>query len=450
MRQVSKPRGAKRSIGAFLHRVDDRRVLEYFDRCGAAAAQPGSKISPPSPADMHALCDTARALLADHPGDLHVRALYLDSLLRSSNDNELQQRVNAWKADFERSADPLLMHSMQIAEKGAQAYRLTAAGQNASQLVETLLAKDCDLKTRIARFPELLRYSAMIHPRSALDELGRIPNLFESQITVKVLRVQAEFLMMLGKRDQALQLAAACYRYGQMMGSEGTILTGLIGVALRAIAAVALQEFVNNCCETQQEIDAAWAVLSQLDKHTTDITPELYSMESPLQLFGDAQPNLLEVETRWRASNVRFQLVRMSAAARARLLSSGKLPASGSEFAPLLPDGPPADPFTSDPLKWISEPDAITCYSVGPDQRDDRASIAYDPTNGTMSPGDLIARVPVTPRYPFPQDGIDGIARTGRLPADAEWIAFGPVRRYPGQTVRRDSASANPNLQLWP
>ncbi len=61
-----------------------------------------------------------------------------------------------------------------------------------------------------------------------------------------------------------------------------------------------------------------------------------------------------------------------------------------------IPDAPlPRDPFTRAPLTVLSQPDgATTFYSLGPDLADQRGALAYDPTNGTISPGDITLRLP--------------------------------------------------------
>lgn len=51
------------------------------------------------------------------------------------------------------------------------------------------------------------------------------------------------------------------------------------------------------------------------------------------------------------------------------------------------------DPFANEPLKTVQADDEITIYSVGPDRTDQRASVRYDPTNGTLSAGDIWVRV---------------------------------------------------------
>jgi hypothetical protein len=49
----------------------------------------------------------------------------------------------------------------------------------------------------------------------------------------------------------------------------------------------------------------------------------------------------------------------------------------------------PLDPFTDKPFLLGQEKDKVFVYSVGPNGKDDKGLIIYDPTNGTMSAGDI-------------------------------------------------------------
>ncbi len=51
---------------------------------------------------------------------------------------------------------------------------------------------------------------------------------------------------------------------------------------------------------------------------------------------------------------------------------------------------PPADPFSGKSLRYRPDKDRYVIWSVGPDGGDDMGKIAYDPTNGTLSSGDLV------------------------------------------------------------
>lgn len=55
------------------------------------------------------------------------------------------------------------------------------------------------------------------------------------------------------------------------------------------------------------------------------------------------------------------------------------------------------DPFSDGTFRTAILDGAMAVYSVGPDRTDDHARLAYDATNGTLSPGDIITTVPLTP-----------------------------------------------------
>lgn len=52
------------------------------------------------------------------------------------------------------------------------------------------------------------------------------------------------------------------------------------------------------------------------------------------------------------------------------------------------------DPYSNQPIKTVHEQNTELIYSIGPDLKDDRGAITYDPTNGTFSAGDIVLRVP--------------------------------------------------------
>ena len=52
----------------------------------------------------------------------------------------------------------------------------------------------------------------------------------------------------------------------------------------------------------------------------------------------------------------------------------------------------PVDPFSG--AQFLRDETTGAFYSVGPDGGDDRLRVVYDPTNGTISRGDLVVRRP--------------------------------------------------------
>ncbi|MCE5229116.1 hypothetical protein LLG95_05920 [bacterium] len=56
------------------------------------------------------------------------------------------------------------------------------------------------------------------------------------------------------------------------------------------------------------------------------------------------------------------------------------------------------DPFTNQPLKTVDSGDSTLIYSLGPDGIDQHGALSYDPTNGTISSGDIVLRVTKRPQ----------------------------------------------------
>lgn len=73
------------------------------------------------------------------------------------------------------------------------------------------------------------------------------------------------------------------------------------------------------------------------------------------------------------------------------------------------------DPFSGQPLRRSP---AGTVYSVGPDRRDDSLAVIYDPSNGTMSTGDVLYGV---------EEKTGRVARASILTLDPAKERWGPI-----------------------
>ncbi len=398
----------KQPIPSFLHRLDDRRVVEYFTRVVGYAVSfiPTPTLAPGL--DVDELYKLASALLEAHPDDLHVRTLYLDALVRKGEHKTLESRLTAWKEAYTTTDDPHLRKVFQEAGSALRAMQLSAAGRNAYDFIVKVLGRETDLGTRFELFPKVFDYEEYVAPRRSLLHLV-IYNFLEFQISVKVFRVGSVFLMLQGKREEALKILTASYYVGQLLNQSDTVIGRLIGIAVRAISTGGLDIYALNCCETPDDFQDLWKTLEQLNRGSREPdAKEIQSLFGPIvSYFPETMlPNIKDALVRHRSADAKFQLVRMATAAKYRFVTQQAFPQNAEQFAPLLPEGPPTDLFSSEPLKFIAGPDSFTCYSVGPDEQDDRAAVSYDPTNGTESCGDIILGIPREREYPFPRDGV--------------------------------------------
>jgi hypothetical protein len=95
-----------------------------------------------------------------------------------------------------------------------------------------------------------------------------------------------------------------------------------------------------------------------------------------------------ETEVRARSTQTRLALVKAACAVKGKTL---KPPFPAQMDAAALPE----DPFLKgQTLRYIPGAGGpATVFSVGPNGENDHASVAYDPTNGTTSAGDIFVRI---------------------------------------------------------
>jgi hypothetical protein len=400
----------------YFHRVDDRRVVECFDIIDLLAVPSTPKppvapaASPTAPVTVSAtetlLLDNARAVLRDHPDDLHVRCFYLFVAAFCGESRDVAQRLDEWRAAFDKADAPDLDYAWNVLENWSKSVRLSAQGRNAYDWGLKLLDGTTDLETLLARWPEVFQKEAHAQPFLVFASNRMIPNFLSQHIGVKVIRVMATLRLIEGKREESLVLLASCFRFGQLLSRDGRVISALIGIGIKGIAAGGLQDFALSGCEIEDEYRQLWAMLERLEKDQVRITEDdLMTLEPPsFRLWVSL--NSVESLTRHQVADARFELIRMATAARFRLVTEGRFPDGASAFGPLLPGGPPRDQFSTGPLRFFATTDALVCYSVGPDRGDGRAAIEYDPTNGTVSAGDITVRVPRERPYPFPREGL--------------------------------------------
>jgi hypothetical protein len=420
-------------VSSYLHRHEDKRMVEFFNLpCPSPkeqleeAKREAKLLNSPSPSskDPEALQEErisrrfalASALVADHPDDPYSRILYLEMLSWKNDWPALVAQIKEWEPRFVESN---LALPFQLVKETLRAHELSAAGRNAADLLSSIFSRQCDLATAYQKFPEVLNYTEMIYPPA----LGGPPNFLPAQILTKVLGVGAVFMMLEGRRDDALCILCSEYHMGQLMSQNGNLIMRLIGCAVRAITCNQLELFALNCCETPPECEQMWKTLEQLNQwEKVETLDDLFQLERTVAphlrpvLRKVVQPNMEEALTRFRCTRSHFQLIRAATAAWHHLLRTGAFPQQATDFAPLLPAGPPPDPHKPDaPLRFRMDGDQFLCYGVGPDQQDDQGTIIYNPTNGTKSQGDIVVRIPRERKYPFPREGVWASSRSDLL-----------------------------------
>jgi len=96
-------------------------------------------------------------------------------------------------------------------------------------------------------------------------------------------------------------------------------------------------------------------------------------------------PNITEAQTRDAVSHGRYDLLRLQTAFNLYYLERNREPGTLADLAPEFLPEIPQDPFGQG-SPFQTKP---FLYSLGPNQTDQKGKILYDPTNGTITPGDI-------------------------------------------------------------
>ena len=101
-------------------------------------------------------------------------------------------------------------------------------------------------------------------------------------------------------------------------------------------------------------------------------------------------PNFLYTDTRHRLLKANSAITEIGASIQYYKIKNGHYPDSLDELSPSIVKEIPKDPFADKPFIYSKTDRGFELYSLGPDLMDDKASILYDPTNGTTSAGDIV------------------------------------------------------------
>lgn len=291
-----------------------------------------------------------------------------------------------------------------------------------------MAASTVSLKTRLADQHKIMEYEKLYFP--IINKKREIPNFLACQVAVKSDRVIFTQYLMQGRRSEALTLMKEDYHFGQLLDKSNTLIGRLIGIAVKTMSNAGLSIYMLNSCETKEDLQEFNKVINSLYKNNTvelfeetfkrnkgefwNVFPPVPTNENKLKHYLSNIPNILkfkresikEAETRENVAKTKFELLRTATAAKYKYITDGVFPKINSDFAPFLANGPSNDPFIDQPLKYFNGEEKFVCYSVGPDKTDESAKTTYDPTNGTISGGDIVLEVPKKREYPFPRDGV--------------------------------------------
>ncbi len=123
------------------------------------------------------------------------------------------------------------------------------------------------------------------------------------------------------------------------------------------------------------------------DREAWEVKVERLSEQN--RIAGAMIPNFVKAEAQFTIRDARIRLARVTVALEEYRNATGAYPGSLLALVPrYLPENP-LDPFSGKLLPYSPTREGYQLYSVGPDGTDQSGAVQYDPTNGTLSSGDI-------------------------------------------------------------
>jgi len=108
-------------------------------------------------------------------------------------------------------------------------------------------------------------------------------------------------------------------------------------------------------------------------------------------LIKIAIPNFTEADVRALVTKSKLFETQLATALAACKIDKKRYPIRLSALVPDYFEALPMDPFNGEEFRYKAAPDGstYTLHGVGPDRKDEKTAMLYDPTNGTISDGDI-------------------------------------------------------------
>lgn len=118
-----------------------------------------------------------------------------------------------------------------------------------------------------------------------------------------------------------------------------------------------------------------------------------FGSEIDALLFTILSPNMESALIRERTAISQYRIVQVTLASRIEELTTGKEISRVADLVPAYFPKEPVDPFaeTGKSSAFLYDATKKTFYGIGPDLKDDKNQVIYDPSNGIISTGDISA-----------------------------------------------------------
>jgi len=382
--------------------------------------------------DFETALSNMKDYLEQHPDDLFGNILLLDLYSRLNDQENLKEGLEYFKTKFPSNGDDIqeftvLLHEQTLAAMNAMEKNnhvnkrrlevikkyepdfgfYTSAEQSidtydkgpfSQEELEYLYTNYNDVPNFLETGPAVLLFPGSLS----------YPNYLELQTFVKTQRVESEFLLISGKPREAETLALNCVKLSiGLLQNSRYIISHLIGVAIQSISLKNLETIYLNGYQSPEDLAEAFERYRQYYLINMDFWDSELGWSHPaVGTSGGMLANLLEATVRGMVPQAISTNLLTAVSVYHYYLKYGSWPEENN--AGELVSQIPTDPFsgTGGPSKIIGDGDERIVYSVGPDGIDDQAKIAYDPTNGSVSAGDIWVRVRAEREFPVPSEPV--------------------------------------------
>jgi len=232
------------------------------------------------------------------------------------------------------------------------------------------------------------------------------PEYLAPATLAKRARALASMDVMAGDQESAVSLGLGLLKWRPHGRREPNLIGVLIDISIGAIAQQCWEGVVFGPPHDPAALMELWQWQEEaIDGYGWESPSDWNILYSPLDDFGAKFPghglrpfvNLEESSTRERTMRTRRDLMRQGVRLLYERRREGAWPAANADdrftSLSLSADPEPKDYFAADEkirhFRPATADDAMVIYSIGPDGTDDKAAIDYDPTNGTLSSGDV-------------------------------------------------------------
>ncbi|MDX1972324.1 MAG: hypothetical protein SFY68_07320 [Candidatus Sumerlaeia bacterium] len=367
--------------------------------------------------DYDAAMYTLQQYLKSYPKDLFGRLMELDLYSLQKQDEKLAESVRQFKADFPSNGKDLVDYALVYHELNLKAIESKKNGTliPISPMIDGKLDPDNKSILNPDDIKEVLNLRNGVPnfflPNATLlfeTKNPGVPNFLLIQTLAKTTRIQSDFLLMKGQVKEAEEIMFGLMRFGTgLVGSSRSLIGRLVGIAVSAITCAQYERIYLSGFQDPYLLAQAFEGYSMLYQEYYDATYQKHMEFHPASGWAvslEISYRVPESMTRANLSLCLYANLYTAISVRHYQLKHKSSPTNHGE----LINQPARDPFSEqgNPLKIISTPEEVVVYSIGPDLLDQEARITYDPTNGSISEGDVLLRVPLKPKYPFPQHSV--------------------------------------------